>query len=223
MNIPTLDETDWSYFGALRLRGGTRAVATAVGDAIGNTWSRLLLVNILWFLVLFSIFGIPPVTAMLFFAARRALTKEDISYAATLYGIRRYARDTWLWALPTLGFLLGGYAVSWAVQTQGVSPVAGTAVQVVIALWLGFNLYFWPLWWHQPPTQRAVVATWQATVAYFRTYPVPTIAGVLVLGLVWILLLSVSWLLLPTLFLFVPVTAALLATVIIGKFPPPDS
>ena len=222
MNAHTINETDWSYFGGLRLRGGAQGVANALGEAVGNTWLRLVLVNILCFLVLFSIFGIPPVTALLFFAARRALTKEDISYVATLYGIQRYARAAYAWSLPIVGWLLVGYGVSWAVQTQGVPSKVGTLVQTLTGLWLGFNLYFWPLWWHQIPDQRTVMGTWRKSAAYFRVYPVPTVGGVVVLWAVWALLLYLPWLLLPTMFLVVPVAAALLATVIVGAFSPDD-
>jgi hypothetical protein len=215
-----INERDWNYFESFAMRGGWREAARRIGAAWRDHPLGLILVNIVWACSLFSIVGVPPVTAMMYLAARRALNREEISYDMVTYSVKRYARQAWAWSLPLYGVGLIMYGVLWGVQTQGLPLFIGWVAQALFAAWLGANLYYWALWWHTIPEHRGVVENWRKVFAYWRQYPM--MAGVAVLlsaGLALLMVLS-GWLFVFLLLLVVPVTIALICTSVIGAYPP---
>lgn len=215
-----INERDWNYFESFAMRGGWREAARRIGAAWRDHPLGLILVNIVWASSLFSIVGVPPVTAMMYLAVRRALNREEISYDMVVYSVRRYARQAWLWALPLYGLGLAMYGVLWAVQTQGIPPLVGWVAQAIFGAWLGFNLYYWGLWWHTIPEQRTVVENWRKVLAYWRQYPAMAVLGVGISIALSILTVLSGWFFIFLLLLVIPITCALVGTAVIGAYPP---
>jgi hypothetical protein len=215
-----INERDWNYFESFAMRGGWREAARRIGAAWRDHPLGLILVNILWACSLFSIIGVPPVTVMMYLAARRALNREEISYDMVLYSLRRYAREAWVWAIPLYGIGLGMYTVLWAVQTQGIPPVFGWLAQAIFAGWVAFNLYYWGLWWHTIPEQRGAVENWRKVLAYWRQYPLMAGAGVAISAVIGLLTVLSGWGFVFLLLLVAPITMVLVGTAVIGAYPP---
>ncbi len=215
-----INERDWNYFEGFAMHGGWRGALRRIGAAWRDHPLGLLLVNLLWACSLFSIIGVPPVTVMMYLAARRALNREEISYDMVLYSVKRYARQAWLWSLPFYGFGLAVYGVLWMVQTRGVPPMIGWIAQGAFFAWLAFNLYYWALWWHTIPEQRSVLDNWRSVWAYWRQYPVMALVGVLMTAAVGTLTVFSGWWFIFLLLLAAPICAALIGTAVIGAYPP---
>lgn len=215
-----INERDWNYFESFAMRGGWREATRRIGAAWRDHPLGLILVNLVWACSLFSIVGIPPVTAMMYLAVRRALNREEISYDMVLYSLKRYARQAWVWALPLYALGLLMYGVLWTVQTQEIPAFIGWVAQTLFGAWLGFNLYYWGLWWHTIPEQRGVVENWRKVFAYWRQYPVMALGGVVISTTLCILTVLSGWFFIFLLLLVIPITCALVGTAVIGAYPP---
>lgn len=220
---PAINERDWQYFGNYRLTGGLVGALRGMARVWREQFIKLTLVNLFAFFFCFSLVGIPAALAFLFFMARLPFLENEITYDAFLYGLRRYGLRSLVWGIP-LSFIVALYYFVQLGVTMRTLPEWTLFVAGGVGLgWVGFNFYYWPLWFQQIPEQRALLPTWRKTAAYWRTHPLPALAGVGLAVLLIMVPLATRWFFLPALMLVSLIGGALVATAIVGAYPPQDT
>ena len=204
----------------LRLPGGTWG---AIRAALSGWWDKLALLtglNILWAVALFTVVAAPPVTAALFYVARRVLEGDPfVGWESFTAALRATIGPAWRWALAlvaaaaitllNLWFYRDAPGLLWA-ALRG-------AWAMILLLWGTVNLFFWPIWFAQEPPYRTLRMTWRNALAFVALKPLPSLLAFF-LTLLLATVAGLTGFLLGALFM---VWTALLATATLAAQLPP--
>jgi len=166
----------------------------------------LVVINILWVFMGFTLVLLPPATAALYETAHRAARGEGPRVTMFLQAVRRWLLRSWLWGVPT-GFLLvaGFIALSvYSSMDSAFGPALTLATVLILLLLYMIQFYFWPY----VMLQEKASFREAARNALFTTLGDPLLP-LINAGLVLISLLLGLVLIAPIIF-FVPVFSAFL-------------
>jgi uncharacterized membrane protein YesL len=106
----------------------------------------LVVINILWVLMSFTVILLPPATAALYEIACLAARGEGPQISRFLLAVRRWAVKSWLWGGVT-GFILAAGYIALNVY-GGMGSAFGPVLTLITTLILVFvsmvQFYFWP-------------------------------------------------------------------------------
>jgi len=148
----------------------------------------LLIVSLLWWLLSLPLITWPPATAGLFYVVQR-LTDINVSEQTTWRHFFEGFRQYWLvsWQLTAINVALGGVIVVSLLFYLGRSEFALRMISVpvfyILLLWLGVQLYLFPLLIMQQPKQIKLI---------FKNALILSLRNVSFSLVLWLLLLSMA-------------------------------
>lgn len=113
---------------------------------IYNWMLPLIVINILWLFMSFTVILLPPATAALYEIAHLAARGEGPRVGRFLEAVRYWGLKSWLWGLP-IGFLLLSGFIALNVYGGMNSPLRPALVFITAACLLMLSMtqfYFWP-------------------------------------------------------------------------------
>ncbi len=164
--------------------------ARVVVNALGTWWDdwvNLVVINLVWALCCLTIVLGPPATFGLVYVVNRLIHGEALGLGGFWQGLRRYAWQSWLWALANLAVggvvyanavFYGGFDVGWA-------RVLEVVVLGVVAGWAAVQLYAVPFLIEQ--SQSRLVLAWRNGLFMLLAAPGYSLVVIIAVALVAIL------------------------------------
>jgi uncharacterized membrane protein YesL len=178
--------------------GSTFQVYKTVFIDIYDDLLRLIVFNILWFLLTLLVIVAPPAAAGLFYITNELVHRRSVEWTTFFEGFRKYFWLSYRWAimntlvLLTLGvniLFYRSFEAGWAVWVEGV--MIGLAV-----LWLALQIYTFPILLEQTELSLRI-ALRNSIVIYLRA-PGISLTLIILLAILFVVstFLQVPWVLL---------------------------
>lgn len=122
-----------------------------VWQSLKDAWEDLFglsLINITWLFTSLTVLLLPVSTAGVYYATNRIAHGKTVHYSDFIDGAKKFWWRSWLWFLGNLVFLfLTYYSLAFYTSiTQGFFAILiGGFWLAVILVWLGMQVYFWPM------------------------------------------------------------------------------
>jgi uncharacterized membrane protein YesL len=146
-----------------------------------DSFSQLMVANLLWFSLTLPILTAPPAAAGLYYYTHELASNHAVDWHTFFEGFRKYFWRSWLWALANLVAIIVFGINAWfynQVKTSWAPWVAGLSIGLLV-IWLLLQFFTFPLLLEQTD-QRLRVAIRNSAVLYLKR-PGPCIGLVLFL------------------------------------------
>ncbi len=147
-----------------------------------DSFSQLMVVNLLWFFLTLPVVTAPPAAAGLYYYTHELASNHPVDWHTFFDGFRKYFWRAWLWALANLIAIIVFVVNAWfyyQVKTTWAPWIAGISIGLLV-IWLLLQFYTFPLLLEQTD-QRVRVAIRNSAVLYLKR-PGPCLGLVLFLA-----------------------------------------